>query len=123
MVSKDPAGLIYSCLLLSMSIKDQACIPRWSFLLLIWMAPLISCLLCFFSGHAFETILSSIKKYFDNNIKPSNLILIYSNSKLNKPMDKLPKYFDKTFNNVIKLSYKDYEVVLNNALLGIFTKK
>ena len=49
-----------------------------------------------------------IKKYFDNNVKPDNLILIYSNSKLNKPMNKLPKHFDKTFNNVIKLSYKDY---------------
>ena len=49
-----------------------------------------------------------IKQYFDNNIKPDNLILIYSNSKLDKPMNKPPKYFDKTFNNVIKLSYKDY---------------
>lgn len=49
-----------------------------------------------------------IKKYFDKNIKPKNLILIYSNPKLNKPMNKPPKYFDKTFNNVIKLSYKDY---------------
>ena len=49
-----------------------------------------------------------IKKYFDKNSKPKNLILIYSNSKLNKPMNKTPKYFDKTFNNVIKLSYKDY---------------
>jgi len=49
-----------------------------------------------------------IKKYFDKNVKPENLILIYSNSKLNKPMNKPPKYFDKTFNNVIKLSYKDY---------------
>jgi hypothetical protein len=49
-----------------------------------------------------------IKKYFDNNVKPDNLILIYSNPKLDKPMNKPPKYFDKTFNNVIKLSYKDY---------------
>ena len=49
-----------------------------------------------------------IKKYFDNNVKPSNLILIYSNSKLDKPMNKPPKYFDKTFNNVIKLSFNDY---------------
>ena len=49
-----------------------------------------------------------IKKYFDNNVKPDNLILIYSNSKLNKPMNKPPKYFDKTFNNIIKLSYNDY---------------
>ena len=49
-----------------------------------------------------------IKKYFDKNIKPDNLILIYSNSKLNNPMNKPPKYFNKTFNNIIKLSYKDY---------------
>jgi len=49
-----------------------------------------------------------IKKFFDNNEKPSNLILIYSNPTLNKPLKKLPKYFDKTFNNVVKLSYKDY---------------
>ena len=49
-----------------------------------------------------------IKKYFDKNIKPGNLILIYSNSKLNKPMNKPPKYFNKTFNNIIKLSFNDY---------------
>ena len=37
----------------------------------------------------------------NNSIKkPDNLILIYSNPKLNKPLEKLPKYFDKTFNNV-----------------------
>ena len=49
-----------------------------------------------------------VKKFFDNNEKPSNLILIYSNPVLNKPLEKLPKYFDKTFNNIIKLSYKDF---------------
>ena len=49
-----------------------------------------------------------VKKFFDNNEKPSNLILIYSNPVLNKPLEKLPKYFDKTFNNIVKLSYKDY---------------
>ena len=49
-----------------------------------------------------------IKKFFDKNKKPDNLILIYSNPKLNKPLEKLPKYFDKTFNNIVKLSYKDY---------------
>ena len=41
-----------------------------------------------------------IKEYFDNNPKPANLILIYSNPKINSIMDKLPKHFDKTFNNV-----------------------
>jgi len=49
-----------------------------------------------------------VKKFYDNNDKPSNLILIYSNPKFDKPLNKLPKYFDKTFNNVIKLSYKKY---------------
>jgi hypothetical protein len=49
-----------------------------------------------------------VKKFYDNNDKPSNLILIYSNPKLDKPLNKLPKYFDKTFNNIIKLSYKKY---------------
>jgi hypothetical protein len=49
-----------------------------------------------------------VKKFYDNNDKPSNLILIYSNPKLDKPLNKLPKYFDKTFNNVVKLSYKKY---------------
>ena len=43
-----------------------------------------------------------IKKFFDENKKPDNLILIYSNPKLNKPLEKLPKYFDKTFNNVLE---------------------
>jgi len=49
-----------------------------------------------------------VKKFYDNNDKPSNLILIYSNPKLDKPLNKLPKYFDKTFNNIVKLSYKNY---------------
>ena len=49
-----------------------------------------------------------VKKFFDNNEKPSNLILIYSNPVLNKPLEKLPKYFDKTFNNVVKYSFKEY---------------
>jgi hypothetical protein len=43
-----------------------------------------------------------ISKYFDNNVKPSNLILIYSNSKISKVMSKPPKHFDKTFNNVLE---------------------
>ena len=49
-----------------------------------------------------------IKKFYDKNKKPSNLILIYSNPKLDKPLEKMPKYFDKTFNNIIKLSLKNY---------------
>jgi hypothetical protein len=43
-----------------------------------------------------------IKKYFDNNAKPSNLILIYSNPKISTILVKPPKYFDKTFNNVLE---------------------
>ena len=43
-----------------------------------------------------------VKKYFDNNKKPTNLILVYSNPITNKPIDirDIPQYFDKTFNNV-----------------------
>ena len=53
-----------------------------------------------------------IKKFFDNNQKPKNLILIYSNSKLDKPLyyDKLPKYFDKSFNNVTKENKKNFYI-------------
>tara|TARA_B100001250_G_scaffold392851_1_gene395007 strand:- start:2655 stop:3260 length:606 start_codon:yes stop_codon:yes gene_type:complete len=51
-----------------------------------------------------------IKKYFDKNIKPKNLILIYSNPKLNKPLLKLPKYFDKTFNNITKDKINDFNI-------------
>jgi hypothetical protein len=46
-----------------------------------------------------------ISKYFKDNIKPNNFILIYSNSKISKVMDKPPKYFDKTFNNVLESEY------------------
>ena len=43
-----------------------------------------------------------ISKYFDKNNKPSNLILIFSNSKISKVLSKPPKFFDKTFNNVLE---------------------
>ena len=50
-----------------------------------------------------------IKKYFDEYYntgsyrdKPDNLILIFSNSKFNAPMKKIPLYFDKTFNVITK---------------------
>jgi hypothetical protein len=36
--------------------------------------------------------------------KPSNLILIYSNPKINSVMDKVPDQFDKVFNNVTEKS-------------------
>ncbi len=41
-------------------------------------------------------------KYFDNHGKPNNLIMVFSNSHLDRIMDTPPKYFDKTFNNVTK---------------------
>ena len=51
-----------------------------------------------------------IKKFFDNNKKPKNLILIYSNSKLDKPLNKLPKYFNKSFNNVTKENKDNFNI-------------
>ena len=45
-----------------------------------------------------------IKRHFKNHKKPKNLILIFSNSKFDKPMDKIPLYFDKTFNVINKNS-------------------
>ena len=43
-----------------------------------------------------------INKVFKTINKPKNLILIFSNSQLDKPIEVLPRYFDKTFNNVTK---------------------
>ena len=51
-----------------------------------------------------------IKEFFDKNEKPKNLILVYSNSKLNKPLEKLPKYFNKTFNNITKDKVEDFKI-------------
>ena len=50
-----------------------------------------------------------VKKYFDNNKKPTNLILVYSNPKINNIIDEnnIPKYFNKTFNNVSHDKFKD----------------
>jgi hypothetical protein len=50
-----------------------------------------------------------ISKYFVINDKPSNLILIYSNSKISKVMSKPPIYFDKTFNNVLENEYTELQ--------------
>ena len=44
-----------------------------------------------------RNIVSSI---LDKVGKPKNLILIYSNPKLNKPLKNVPRHFDKTFNNI-----------------------
>ena len=41
-----------------------------------------------------------VSKYFKDNKKPKNFILIYSNPKINHILEVVPKYLDKTFNNV-----------------------
>lgn len=41
-----------------------------------------------------------IKRFFEKNAKPMNLIIIYSNPKIDSIMERPPKFFDKTFNNV-----------------------
>ena len=43
-----------------------------------------------------------IVKYFRDNDKPSNFVLVYSNPMISTVMSKLPKHFDKTFNNVLE---------------------
>jgi len=48
-----------------------------------------------------------ISKYFKDHDKPKNLILIYSNPKINHILETVPKYFDKTFNNVQEDLKKD----------------
>ena len=43
-----------------------------------------------------------VVKYFKEHEKPDNLVLIYSNPMISTVMGKIPKYFDKTFNNVLE---------------------
>jgi len=43
-----------------------------------------------------------VSKHFRSNPKPINLILIYSNPKISNIMRKPPRYFDRTFNNVLE---------------------
>ncbi len=45
-----------------------------------------------------------INKFYAANEKPSNLILIYSNPRIDAVMSEPPKLFDRTFNNVSKNS-------------------
>ena len=54
-----------------------------------------------------------IARLFSHRAKPANLILIYSNPKISNilPEHKIPKYFDKTFNNVLS----DEAVSLQNC--------
>ena len=48
-----------------------------------------------------------VRKFFNKHDKPSNLILIFSNSLIGNIMKKPPQYFDKTFNNVPAFEHKD----------------
>ena len=48
-----------------------------------------------------------VSKYFKKNDKPKNLILVYSNPKINNILENVPKYFDKTFNNVHEDLHKE----------------
>lgn len=48
-----------------------------------------------------------IERFFSKHPKPKNLILIYSNPTINKPITKIFSYFDKIFNNVSEDKYID----------------
>jgi len=43
-----------------------------------------------------------IRKFYSQNEKPANLILIYSNPRIDAVMNQPPEFFDRTFNNVSK---------------------
>ena len=51
-----------------------------------------------------------ISIFFDSHKKPKNLFLVYSNSKLNKPVYFPIKHFDKTFNNITKDKVDDFKI-------------
>lgn len=55
-----------------------------------------------------------INSCFEEINKPKNLNLIFSNSIIDKPLKKVPKYFDKTFNNVSK-DYKQKSEINCNS--------
>ena len=48
-----------------------------------------------------------VSKHFRSNPKPDNLILIYSNPKISSIMRSPPRYFDRTFNNVLEHEFVD----------------
>lgn len=50
-----------------------------------------------------------IKPFFNKRKKPRNLILIYSVKKTNSILKKIPKHFDKTFNNVAVDNFVDQQ--------------
>jgi hypothetical protein len=43
-----------------------------------------------------------VRRFYTEHAKPVNLILIYSNPRINAVMDTPPAFFDRTFNNVEK---------------------
>jgi hypothetical protein len=48
-----------------------------------------------------------VSKFFRTTPKPVNLILIYSNPKISNIMRRPPRYFDRTFNNVLEHEFVD----------------
>jgi hypothetical protein len=48
-----------------------------------------------------------INKLFKKRTKPANLILVYSNPKVDNILDTIPKHFDKVFNNVSFENHQD----------------
>tara|TARA_R100001443_G_scaffold59780_1_gene70090 strand:- start:487 stop:1209 length:723 start_codon:yes stop_codon:yes gene_type:complete len=50
-----------------------------------------------------------INEYFRHFKKPSNVIMVYSNPKKNHILKKIPKNFNKTFNNVHKDKFIDQQ--------------
>lgn len=50
-----------------------------------------------------------INKFYGTHKKPKNVILIFSNARIDKPMDTVPKHFDRTFNTVRKNNFKELQ--------------
>jgi len=50
-----------------------------------------------------------IQKFFDKHTKPDNLIIVYSNPIIDKPIHKTFGYFDKVFNNVTDDNLKELQ--------------
>ena len=48
-----------------------------------------------------------VNKVLDVIPKPSNMILVFSNSKIGTILDQAPRHFDKTFNNVLVTEHTD----------------
>jgi hypothetical protein len=48
-----------------------------------------------------------VNKLFKNRDKPTNLILVYSNPKVDNILETIPKHFDKVFNNVSFENHQD----------------